>query len=170
MPTNVTRRHPAFPQATVRPDRQHPGHPSPSRATSASAAPVQNKTCPRRAGRPPGWPATTRAGLGWVDRVWRPVVPPGLPHGTPGAELPESSPVASSAGPGPPCGRAPPGRRQAVRAYPSWRRARTPVTCRTARVARLRPPHPARSPRHVPRPADRRGRAEVRPEIRRCGQ
>src|SRR6266496_2635057 len=46
----------------------------------------------------------------------------------------------------------------------------TAVTCRTARVARLRPPQQARSPRHVPRPAGRRGRAAARLEVRRCGQ
>src|SRR5258706_15133751 len=58
---------------------------------------------------------------------------------------------------------------QAVRAYLSWMRARTRITCRTVRVARLRPPQLARSPRHVPRPADRRGRAAARLEARRYG-
>jgi hypothetical protein len=59
---------------------------------------------------------------------------------------------------------------QVVGAYPSWMRARTPVTCRTARVARLRPPRQFRSPRHVLRSVGRRGRGAVRLEVRRCGQ
>lgn len=40
------------------------------------------------------------------------------------------------------------------------------ITCRTACVARLRPSQQVRSPRRVPRPADRRGRAVARLEIR----
>ena len=46
----------------------------------------------------------------------------------------------------------------------------TAVTCRIVRAARLRPPRQVRSPRHVPRSVGRRGRAAVRPEVRRCAQ
>ena len=46
---------------------------------------------PSPGGQISGMAGHQRAGLGWVDRVGHPVdLPPGLPHGDPGAELPES--------------------------------------------------------------------------------
>jgi hypothetical protein len=111
MSTSVT---PTFPQAIGRPDHQGSGHGSTSRATSANAA-WAPKTCPRRAGRPPGWPPPERK-RPVVDRVWHPA---DLPHGyraaTRGQSYPRPSPITSRAAPGPPHGRAPPGRRDATR-------------------------------------------------------
>ncbi len=80
---------------------------------------VQTKTCPRRAGRSPEWPATSAGGRLWpgVDRVWHPVDLPQGYHTAPrGQSYASSSPVTSRAAPGAPRGRATPGRRDATRA------------------------------------------------------
>ena len=91
--------------------------PSPGRQTSGMAA--------TSAG------GTGLGGQGVASR--RP--PPRATTRRPGAELPESSPVASSAAPGPPCGRAPPGRRDATRAPAcKIRRSSPPATGRAKSV------------------------------------
>jgi hypothetical protein len=103
----------------------------------ASAPVVRNASCeldhpssatgrPRRAGRPPGWRGASSR---------RP--PRGLPHGDPGAELGRRRPaVASRAAPGPPRGRALPGRRDDARA-PAWLGGANPE--RTAWQRPIRP-------------------------------
>ncbi len=73
-----------------------------------SATTSANKTCPRRAGRSPGWPATS-AVLGWVGWIGCGIPstsPQGYHTATRGQSYMRPSPVASRAAPGSPRGRA----------------------------------------------------------------
>jgi hypothetical protein len=74
--------------------------------------------CPRRAGRPPGWPGTRICcGWAWAGWVWHPAGLPKGYHTTPqGQSHTMHAPVPSRPAPGPPRGRAAPGRRDATRA------------------------------------------------------
>jgi hypothetical protein len=113
MSTSVT---PTFPQAIGRPDHQGPGHGSTSRATSANAAQPPPKTGPRRAGRPPGWPAQRQArhgsgGLGVASHQ-----PPEGYHAVPRGQAWQARlRLGGMFAPGAPRGRAMPGRRDATR-------------------------------------------------------
>lgn len=126
--TNIDQHRPASPQMKPRSDRQSPGRSCLSCATSANAA-RSTKTCPRRAGRPPGWsgtriPATGpgRAGCG---------IPPASPKGyhttAQGQSHTRHAPVPSRAAPGPPRGWATPGRRDATQAVACKIGDRSPV-------------------------------------------
>jgi hypothetical protein len=113
----ATRRHPTSTNITRRPRMPPPVSTIKTLAGVRPAALHQQtqcrstKQCPRRAGKSPGWPATSAGGTGpGVDRVWHPVDPPeGYQTATRGRVTPRPSPVASRASPGSPRGRAPPG-------------------------------------------------------------